>query len=92
MVSLPPIDMDGPGTFRYSDVGRLLKDFAASGFAIRQIEEIEVDVMEADSGGELVEWTRIFGLSRLLKAHPEEIQQAWEAESSSKQRRLVEMT
>lgn len=48
--------------------------------------------MEADSGGELVEWTRIFGLSRLLKAHPEEIQQAWEAESSSKQRRLVEIT
>ena len=80
MASLPPIDMERPGTFRYSDVRHLQHDFATAGFAIRQIEEMEVDVMEADSADKLIEWTRIFGLSRLLKDLPEEIQQAWEAQ------------
>ena len=80
MVPLPPIDLEAPGTFRYSDMRRLQQDFATAGFAIQQIEEIEVDVMEADSAEELIAWTRIFGLSRLLKDLPDEIQLAWEAQ------------
>lgn len=79
-VSLPPIDPEAPGTFRYADAGRLRQDFAAAGFTIEHVEEREVDVMEAETGAELVAWARAFGLARLLNDLPEEIQQAWEAE------------
>jgi SAM-dependent methyltransferase len=79
-LSLPPIDLEAPGTFRYADAGRLHRDFAAAGFTIEHVEEREVAVMEAETGAELVAWTRAFGLTRLLNDLPEEIQQAWEAE------------
>lgn len=79
-VPLPPIDREAPGTFRYADAGRLHRDFAAAGFTIEHVEEQEVSVMEAETGAELVAWTRAFGLTRLLNDLPEEIQQVWEAE------------
>lgn len=79
-VSLPSIDPEAPGVFRYADTGRLHRDFGAAGFTIEHAEEQEVAVMEAETGAELVAWTRAFGLSRLLKDLPEEIQQAWEAD------------
>ena len=77
--SLPAIDPEAPGTFRYADMGRIRRDFTAAGFAIEHVEEREVAVMEAATGAELVAWTRAFGLTRLLNDLPEEIQQAWEA-------------
>ncbi len=79
-VPLPPIDLEAPGTFRHADVGRLQRDLAAAGLTIEHVEELEVAVMEAETGAELVAWTRAFGLTRLLNGLPEEIQQAWEAE------------
>jgi SAM-dependent methyltransferase len=79
-LSLPPVDLEGPGTFRYADTGRLHRDFAAAGFTIEHVEEREVAVMEAETGAELVAWTRAFGLARLLNGLPEEIQHAWEAD------------
>jgi SAM-dependent methyltransferase len=79
-LSLPPIDLEAPGTFRYADAGRLHRDFAAAGFTIEHVEEREVAVMEAETGAELVAWTRAFGLTRLLNGLPEEIQKEWEAE------------
>ena len=79
-VSLPPIDPEAPGVFRYADTGRLHREFGAAGFTIEHVEEQDVAVMEAETGAELVAWTRAFGLSRLLKDLPEEIQQAWEAD------------
>lgn len=78
--SLPPIDLEAPGTFRFADAGRLHRDFAAAGFTIEHVEEREVPVMEAETDAELVAWTRAFGLTRLLNDLPEEIQQAWEAD------------
>lgn len=77
---LPPIDPEAPGTFRYADLGRLQRDFAAAGFAIEHVEEIDVAVMEAATDVELIAWTRAFGLTRLLNDLPAEAQQAWESD------------
>lgn len=79
-MSLPSIDPDAPGAFRYADAARLHRDFGTAGFTIEHVEEQEVAVMEAETGAELVAWTRAFGLARLLNDLPEVIQQAWEAE------------
>ena len=78
--ALPPIDPEAPGTFRYADLGRLQRDFAAAGFAIEHVEEIDVAVMEAATDVELIAWTRAFGLTRLLNDLPAEAQQAWESD------------
>jgi SAM-dependent methyltransferase len=78
--TLPPIAPDTPGTFRYADAGRLQRDFGVAGFTIDHVEEMDVAVMEAESGAEVVAWTRAFGLTRILNDLPEEIQQAWEAD------------
>lgn len=78
--ALPPADPEAPGTFRYADLGRLQRDFAAAGFTIEHIEEIDVEVMEAATDAELVAWTRAFGLTQLLNNLPAETQQAWEAD------------
>ncbi|HNK84025.1 MAG TPA: hypothetical protein PKL41_02380 [Flavobacteriales bacterium] len=79
-VSLPPIDLEAPGTFRYADTGQLSRDFNAAGFTIEHMEEQEIAVMEAETGADLVAWTRAFGLTRLLNDLPEAIQHAWEAD------------
>jgi len=78
--TVPPIDPEAPGTFRYADLGRLQRDFAAAGFAIEHIEEIDVEVMEAATDVELIAWTRAFGLTRLLDDLPAEAQREWEAD------------
>lgn len=78
--SLPPIDLKAPGTFRYADVASLHKDFASAGWTLTHVEEMEIPVMEAATGADLVAWTRAFGLTRLLNDLPEEIQRAWEAD------------
>ena len=78
--TLPPIAPDAPGAFRHADLEALQRDFAAAGFTIDHVEEMDVAVMEAESGAEVVAWTRAFGLTRLLSDLPEEIQLAWEAD------------
>lgn len=78
--TLPPIDPEAPGTFRYAAAERLPRDLVATGFIVRHVEEQQVAVMEAATGAELVAWTRAFGLGRLLNDLPAEVQQAWEAD------------
>ena len=78
--TLPPMAPDAPGAFRYADLETLQRDFAAAGFTVDHVEEMDVAVMEAESGAEVVAWTRAFGLTRLLSDLPEEIQLAWEAD------------
>ncbi len=75
-----PIDLEAPGTFHYSDMGRLRRDLAEAGFTVRHVEELDVPVMEAETGPELVAWARAFGLTRLLGDLPEETQRAWESD------------
>lgn len=76
--TFPAIDPEAPGTFHYADVTRLHRDFAAAGLTIGHVEEVEIPVMEARTGAELVAWTRAFGLTRLLNDLPEAHQRAWE--------------
>src|SRR5207249_11153897 len=78
--SLPAIDYESPGTFRYSELDRIRRDFTAAGLTIKHVEEMDVDVMEAETGADVVAWTRAFGLTRLLNDLPEETQRAWENE------------
>jgi SAM-dependent methyltransferase len=75
---LPEIDPESPGTFRYADPDRLHRDLSLAGFRVDRIEEMDVPVMEAETGSELIEWARAFGLTRLLNDLPDEVQQAWE--------------
>lgn len=75
---LPPIDPEAPGTFRYAEVPRLHRDFAAAGLRITAIEEMQLDVMEAATDGELLQWVRDFGLERLLHDLPAATQRQWE--------------
>ena len=79
-LSLPPINPNAPGTFRFADVGQIDRDFAAAGFTIERVEEQEVAVMEAETDAELIRWVRDFGLTKLLNDLPEAIQQEWEGE------------
>ncbi|MFI5299915.1 MAG: class I SAM-dependent methyltransferase, partial [Polyangiales bacterium] len=76
--AVPPIDPEAPGTFRYAELARVRRDFAAAGFAIDDVEEREVPVMEAATDEELIAWVRAFGLTRLLNELPEPTQRAWE--------------
>ena len=52
----------------------------AAGFVIRQIQEMEIDVVEVDLGADFITWARIFSLAKLVKEILKEIQQRWEAE------------
>jgi hypothetical protein len=49
---------------------------------------MDVAVMEAESGAEVVTWARDFGLTQLLNDLPEELQQAWEADVVKETERL----
>ncbi len=74
---LPPIDFDAPGVFRYARLESIERDYAAVGLEIEHIEELDVPVIEG-TAEEIVEWTRIFGMKRLLDELPEAEQQAWQ--------------
>lgn len=77
---LPPIDPEAPGVFRYADLERTRRDFATAGFTIDAVEELEVDVFEAETSDEVVEWVRALGLARLLEDVSESDRAAWREE------------
>jgi ubiquinone/menaquinone biosynthesis C-methylase UbiE len=76
--ALPGIDAEAPGTFRYADLRRLERDLGEAGFRVEHVEEMEVSVMEAHTGAEVVEWVRAFGLATLVDEMPAEAREAWE--------------
>jgi ubiquinone/menaquinone biosynthesis C-methylase UbiE len=75
--TVPVVDAEAPGTFRYADVGRITQDFGRAGFIIERIEELEVPVMEAETSAALLAWVRALGLARLVNELPEDEQRAW---------------
>lgn len=87
--SLPDIDLEAPGPFRYADLERITRDFAAAGFALDHVEEMEVTVFEAETDGEMVDWVRAVGLTRLLNGLPDDDQRAWEQDLTSELRRTA---
>lgn len=72
-----PPDPAAPGTFALADPARLAALLAAAGFDPEPAEPFEVPVMEAHTPDELLDWTRAFGLGRLLAGAPEAVQAAW---------------
>ncbi len=78
--SIPLLDRDAPGTFRYASVSRLVDDFRSSGFVVDDVEEIQVPVVEAKTTDELIAWVRAFGLTLLLNDLSKTLQLAWEAD------------
>lgn len=76
--AVPKIDPRAPGTFAYADPRRIAQDFSSAGLTIDHVEEVDMPVMEARSGAELIAWTRAFGLTPLLNELSEKDQQAWE--------------
>jgi hypothetical protein len=85
--ALPGIDPDEPGTFRYADLERLVRDFARAGLTVDHVEEMEVTVFEAEKDTEIVNWVRALGLTQLLKDLPEHDQRAWEVDLPGEVRR-----
>ena len=77
---VPPADHDLPGPFYYADMNRLSHDMEIAGFNVLHSETVEVDVMEAKSGAELIAWARAIGMSRLLQDVPADVQMSWERE------------
>jgi ubiquinone/menaquinone biosynthesis C-methylase UbiE len=87
--ALPGIDPEAPGPFRYADLERITRDFAAAGLAIDHVEEMEVAVFEADTDAEMVDWVRAIGLTRLLNELSEDHQRAWERDLGTELRRVA---
>lgn len=83
-----PEDPQTATTFRYSNVEVIQAEFAAAGFQIELIEEMEIPVMEAQSDADVVDWVRAFGMNRLLHDLPLEIQAEWEVELRRRVARL----
>src|SRR5450631_136051 len=75
--TVPVVDAEAPGTFRYANVERITQDFGRAGFVVERIEELEVPVMEAETSAALVAWVRALGLARLVKGLSDNEQQAW---------------
>lgn len=77
---IPQPDHDVPGTFYYADMQRLTRDLELAGFEIKHSETMEVEVIEVFSEQELIDWARVFGMSRMLRDLPLEVQLEWESE------------
>lgn len=86
--TLPPINPEAPGTFRYANLDRVARDFGRAGFLLDHVEEMEVTVFESETDAEIVDWVRALGLTQLLNDLPERKQRAWEIDLASEVRRL----
>ena len=77
---LPALDPEAPGMFRYADLERVVRDFNRAGFTLDHVEDMEVAVFEAETGGEVVAWVRALGsgMGKLLNDLSENEQRAWE--------------
>ncbi len=76
--TLPPRDPDAPGAFRFADPERTARDFAAAGLRIEHCEEQHVDVFEAATVAEMLDWLRPLGLEPLLRDLPAAAVRRWE--------------
>jgi SAM-dependent methyltransferase len=77
---LPAFDPEAPGTFRYADRGRLVRDFERAGFTVTHVEEMDTPVFEAESAAQIVAWARNLGLVQRMNALSDSVQRVWEEE------------
>ena len=81
--TLPALDAEAPGPFRYDAPRTIARDFAAAGFSVDLVEEMDVSVVEASSSAEVIAWLVSLGLAPLLQALSEGDRQAWERDCTS---------
>jgi SAM-dependent methyltransferase len=74
---VPPVALDRPGTFRYASPDALEVELVMQGFEVERTEELEVKVMEAENARGLVAWVRAFGLDKLVRDLPADVQEEW---------------
>ncbi len=78
--SIPPVDPDRPGVFRYASQDALETELVAQGFQVEGTEEHDLAVVEVGDAGSLVTWVRAFGLEPLVRDLSPDVQVAWAAE------------
>ncbi|MDB5219966.1 MAG: methyltransferase protein [Myxococcaceae bacterium] len=76
-VTLPAIDVTGPGPFRYAAAETFRADLADAGFSVEHEEEVATPVMESATPDGVVDWCLAFGLARLLAEQPPAVGEAW---------------
>jgi SAM-dependent methyltransferase len=86
--SIPPVEPDRPGTFRYASPDVLEAELAARGFDVERSEEHEVTVMEVEDAKSLVDWVRAFGAENLVRDLPVDVQETWAADLDKEVLRL----
>jgi ubiquinone/menaquinone biosynthesis C-methylase UbiE len=78
-VTLPALDPEAPGPFRYASLATIEREFERAGFAIEHVEETDVTVFEAETAAGIVAWVR--GVLPRFATMLSEAQVApWEAE------------
>jgi ubiquinone/menaquinone biosynthesis C-methylase UbiE len=85
--SIPSVDVEAPGPFRYATLERIARDFEHAGFALDHVEEMDVTTFESTSDAALIGWVRALGLTRLLDGLPASDQRAWERDLTGELRR-----
>jgi len=85
---VPPEALDRPGTFRYASQDALDAELVAQRFEVEQTEELEFKVMEAENPAGLVAWVRAFGLDKLVRDLPADVQEEWAADLAREVLRL----
>jgi ubiquinone/menaquinone biosynthesis C-methylase UbiE len=75
--TLAPVDPQKPGVFRLATLDRIQHDFTAAGFQVAEVCEMDVPVVEAESGAGIVEWIRA-ELTGYATCVPEEQVASWE--------------
>jgi ubiquinone/menaquinone biosynthesis C-methylase UbiE len=85
---VPPVALDGPGTFRYASQHALDAELIAQGFEVESTEELELKVMESEDPAGLIAWVRAFGLEKLVRDLPFDVQEAWAADLANEVLRL----
>ena len=85
---VPPVAVERPGTFRYASQDALDAELVAQGFEVECTEELEVKVMEAENPSGLIAWVRAFGLDKLVRDLPADVQEQWAADLTSEVLRM----
>jgi ubiquinone/menaquinone biosynthesis C-methylase UbiE len=86
--SIPPIEADRPGVFRYASEAVLEAEVVAYRFEVERVEEHDVTVMDVSDATALVAWVRAFGLDSLVRDLPADVQEAWAADLGTEVLRL----
>jgi ubiquinone/menaquinone biosynthesis C-methylase UbiE len=77
---VPSPGPEGPGPFHYSELSRIARDFTNAGFTLEQVEEIDVPVIEAETGVGVVAWARDLVLGQLTNELPSATRTRFEAD------------